>query len=89
MCFPTVAQRQSRRLGTVPEGLRNLGKDRRGWHVLEVDADDLATEYKVKIHGKRLHLVAQKQIMRVHVAPGPEEFDEWHIDDFCLLVAPP
>ena len=84
-----VATMKRARVGTTPCGLRKIGKDHRGWHVLEVDADDLATEYKVKIHGKSLHLVAQKQIMRVHVAPGPGEFDEWHIDGQCLLVAPP
>ena len=74
---------------TLPHGLRLIGKDRRGWLILEVDANDNETVYNVTIDGKNLSLVSQKHTMRVYVAPAPEAFDEWEIGGQRFLIAPP
>ena len=70
-------------------GLRLIGKDCRGWHILEVDANDAHTVYNVTIHGKYLSLVSQTCTMRVYVDPAPAGFDEWEVGGHRMLVAPP
>ena len=60
-------------------GLRLIGKDCRGWHILEVDANDAHTVYELTIDGKYLSLVSQTYTMRVYVDPAPAAPDEWEI----------
>ena len=74
---------------TLPCGLNLIGKDDRGWLVIDVDANDNAKIYNVTLNGKYVSFVSQKQLMRVYVDPSPTAFDEWEIGGQRFLVAPP
>ena len=74
---------------TLTPGLRLIGKDCRGWPILEVEANDAAKVYHVTIDGKYLSLVSQTHTMRVYVDPAPAGFDEWEVGSQRMLVAPP
>ena len=63
-------------------GIRHMGKDERGWFIIDVDAHPSGKIFDVAIGNgkKKVLLVAQKVPMRVYVHPAPEAFDEWEMN---------
>ena len=66
---------------SVTSSITYLGKDNRGWHVVDVPPyqNEMMTMINLKIGGKLLQLVQQSQPMRVYVNPKNGEPDEWEI----------
>ena len=65
---------------SVTSSITYLGKDNRGWHVVDVPpSQNEMTMINLKIGGKLLQLVQQSQPMRVYVNPKNGEPDEWEI----------
>ena len=63
-------------------GIRHVGKDERGWFIIDVDAHPSGKMFDVTIGNgkKKVFLVAQKVPMRVYVSPGPGAFHEWEMN---------
>ena len=59
-----------------------IGRDERGWVMIDVPASERATIHEMTIGNKPIVLVAQPHhVMRVYVNPDPDitQMDEWEV----------
>ena len=76
----TAKKRQNPGSGNDPScpQARLAGRDERRWNIIEVDPTDEPRIIQVTVGQKRLLLVSQRTLLKVHVNPDPDECDEWN-----------
>ena len=61
--------------------VRLAGCDARGWKIIEVAphlGEDEPRMIKVDIQGKQSLVVSQRTVLKVHINPSKDSFDEWN-----------